>query len=185
VPARCRATPALPLQAMIIATASAGRPVPATWWSALQDRLRTQPTGIASKAALQSLLRCQLDGRCKDEAQQLGLALMTAANRTPADPDDLTLYAQFAQIRLGDTQLALALMEDAVKLDPRNPLLWYQWGQGLALAARYTEALAAADQIDQLDRWLRHRSKSANLRKLVTELQRTRARSTAAPPQEP
>lgn len=163
--------PAMPLQALLIATNSTGQPVSDEWWSELTDRYRQRARTVSSGVALQNLVSCQISGLCRFPRERLLHVLMAAASQEPTDPETLSLYAHFAQSQLGDPSLALTLLQDAAELDPGNPLRWYQLGQALALAGRYSEALDAADRMDQADRWKRHHSKAVALRKLVHDVQ--------------
>lgn len=159
---------AMPLQALMIARSSAGQSIEEEHWSKLRQLL-TRRMDTQSVVALQSLVRCQLDGRCKFP-DQLARTLAVAAERRPQNAEVLAIYSHLARLSLGDIRLADELMHRAVEIAPGSPIMHYQWGQALAVRGDFAAALASADRIDALDPWRRHRSKSAALRKLVDDL---------------
>lgn len=173
--ARLPGASALPLQGLLIAEAQAGRAIAAERWEQLFELLHSRPLDRQSQMAVLSLVECEGSGDCSFPPERMVRMLGLAASSQPPDPDVLIAYASYALTRLHDIALAAELYAEAVRVDPANPLRRSTQGQFFAIVGRYDEAHAEADAMDRLDRWHRHRSKSAALRRFIDDLRRQRS----------
>jgi hypothetical protein len=110
----------LPEVALIMLASRTGKPIDATWWTSMHDKLGHRAPTIEDASAIESLTMCQREGRCAlDDARMLDIYL-TAANHEQPDPKVLNSYAIFAFNRLHDGELALQLARDAaMSRDPQ------------------------------------------------------------------
>jgi Flp pilus assembly protein TadD len=84
----------------------------------------------------------------REEAEELALAL---AEELPERAEPLTVLAAAALSR-SDTGTALAFLERALALEPRNALAWYQKARGLLARGDARGALSAFRNAVELDR---------------------------------
>jgi hypothetical protein len=165
---------ALPLQALLIAASRAGNGDDPKLWKALHTHLRDHRMDVQTVAAILGLVNCAGEGECSFPLQQLIGALIIGVNRERPSADLFVAYGTLALTHLNDRLLADELFRAAVDAEPRNPLRWHSYGQFLAIEGRFDEAEQAAQTMEYLDGWHRHRSKSDALRTMIEQLRAQR-----------
>lgn len=111
----------LPEQGMIIALSSTGREVPAAVWDKFRSKLRAHKVGVEQISALRGTLECRIRGLCFYDDQQLLETMLVALDKNPQSALVHVQYANFAWNVAGEPDLAIALMREAVRLDPGQP----------------------------------------------------------------
>ena len=111
-------------QGLIVALSRSGRDVPAATWERFRGKLRRHDAGVEDISALRGVLECRIRQLCHYDDQQLLDTVLVAVERNPGSPLVLVQYSNFAWNVAADPQLAITLMREAVRLDPRD--LQYQ-----------------------------------------------------------
>lgn len=112
--------PPLGEQGQLVILAHAGREAPAGLWENLRRKLGARPISPEAESVTYNLVACRLAGCALDDRElQVTLATLVSGN-----PDSATLrvqYANFAFNTMRDPALAIALMRDAIQLEPEVP----------------------------------------------------------------
>ena len=107
-------------QALIIALSHKGRPAPAEIWDRFREKLDAGIAGPQQVSALHGVVECAAKGDCKLDNEQLLQTFGVALQRNPGSATIHSLYANFAWSVMGDTRLAIDMMEEASRLAPGN-----------------------------------------------------------------
>lgn len=110
-------------QALIIMDGRTGQPIPAARWDSFRTKLARRQAGPQELAALKGVVNCRVKKRCTLDDQQLLLTFGVALQRNPRSGRIHADYANFAYNVLGDRELAVRVMRDAVRLGPDEPAL--------------------------------------------------------------
>lgn len=110
----------LPEQAIIIMLGQASEPVPPATWLRFREKLALGAAGPEQISAIYGVLACRVNGSCKLDDVQLYRTLLTALDANPNSATIHSLYANFAWSVMGDTELAVSMMEQAVQLAPAD-----------------------------------------------------------------
>lgn len=111
----------LPEQGLIIALSRTGRQVPDEVWERFRMKLRAREAGVEHVSALYGTLECRIRRLCSYDDQQLLETMLVALDRNPRSALIHVQYANFAWNVGGEPELAIALMREAVRLDPTHP----------------------------------------------------------------
>ena len=109
----------LPHSALLMLAANTGQPVQHVWWNEMSTRLRANPVGIQEISAIASLTRCAREGRCEFPPARM-LATFQAALAHGPNPEILNIEADYFLNIMRQPQAALALWQDAIKLNPQE-----------------------------------------------------------------
>lgn len=101
-------------QALLMIAGHTGRTPDGSWWQSMIDKLKRHPPSAEGKAAIYSLLMCQIKGQCPRQPQQMLAVYMSALSHPGADFQLLVGYSQFAAYELGDLPLAQRVAHDAI-----------------------------------------------------------------------
>lgn len=148
---RLRNSNMLPDQASLVLAARTGRPLQRSWWDHMQSRLRERPIGPQETGALGGLMTCAIERRCAfppdDMLDTFGAALSHGAN-----PEVLSVYANYALNALEDPELALRLWSEAKALNPNEPQYRISVIKLLIHVGRYDDAWLEIGQLRGLGR---------------------------------
>lgn len=120
-------------QALIIMDARSGRAVPASVWESFRAKLSAKGAGPQEVLALHGVSNCRIQGKCRFDDQELFRTFLVALERNPRSATLHLLYANFSYSVTKDTNLAVRMMREAVRLQPDN--LSYQAGLAQYLLA--------------------------------------------------
>ncbi len=146
----------LPEQGIIIASSRTGRPVPVEVWGQFRAKFTNRKVGVEQISALRGVLECRIRRLCVLDDQQLLATLLVAMQSNPDSALVHVQYANFAWNVAGEPELAIALMREAVRLEPENP-------QYMVNLVRYLRASNGA------------REEISKIEEKVTEIDRTGA----------
>lgn len=110
--------PVLPLQALILLPAQAGRAVPGEVWERFRTRLAHGGFRAEHISALHAVSQCRIEGRCAFDDGELLHTFLTVLEQFPTNATALTMYANFSWNVLEDRALAIQLQRDAVATSP-------------------------------------------------------------------
>lgn len=110
-----------PLQALIFINGRAHRPIDPRWWHAIVEKLHSRAPSQSDIGAIIFLFKCQQDGDCPVQKQQLLDAFVAGLERSGGNANLISAYADFALRELGDVALAERMSRDAVAARPSNP----------------------------------------------------------------
>lgn len=155
-----------PLQAMVFMQARQGLPVPAAWWAALGEQLRSQALGAENVDALYSLVQCASDGICRFDAQdlrQLGELLDVGVRAHPDSAEMVTLRANYEARVVHRYPAAYADMLRAVALDPARFAFWANLAELQIAGGQLGPAAASLERLRELDAFGLHHAQRAAL----------------------
>jgi hypothetical protein len=105
-------------QARIQLDARTGRKTPDEVWQRMQRKLARHTVSASDVAAVAALVSCDLEGHCALPPREMVAIFLAALGHEPPSVEVLGIYANYAQNRLGDTELALRLTRQAVQQAP-------------------------------------------------------------------
>lgn len=108
----------LPDQALVYVHAIRGERTPAEVWERLQKKLTIRRAGPEYIGALRGVLDCRLAGNCLLEDEALFNTLLVALESNPHSALIASLYANFAFNVIGDSDLAIRVGRDSIRLAP-------------------------------------------------------------------
>ena len=111
-------------QGVIVALSRTGRGVPPAAWERLRAKLRRGPAGPEHVNALRGILECRIKNLCTLDDQQLLDTLLVALDRNPESSLIHIQYANFVWNVAGDRELAIAVMREAIRLEPGRVQYW-------------------------------------------------------------
>lgn len=121
--AQARAAPGgsiLAEEATIVFAVRNGLAVDPQWWRQLRAKLARRAAGAQDVAALGAMTDCVVESVCKIPHDEMIASFTTALAHGP-QANLLGVYANYALNELGDAELALRLMQEAVVLAPQEP----------------------------------------------------------------
>jgi hypothetical protein len=130
-------------QGLIMIAGHTGRTPDNAWWQSMINKLQRHPPGAGGRAAIYSLLMCQIKGPCPREPRQMLAVYMSALSHPDVDPQLLTGYSQFAAYELGDLPLAQRVARDAVARSHNSVIIREALGpilQGEVKSSSHNEA---------------------------------------------
>lgn len=143
----------LPDQALVYVHAMRGEKTPKEIWDRFQRKLSARQAGPEDINALRGVLDCRLAGFCVLEDADIFNTLLVALERNPQSAVIASLYANFAFNVLGDTDLAIQVGRDCIRLAPSE----------LEFRANLARMLAAAEpdslELSQLIGYIRANDK--------------------------
>lgn len=109
-------------QALIILGSRAGDQLPEVVWTRFGEKMLRRPAGPQELAALEGVVECRVEQRCRfaDEHQLFGL-LVNIVQQNPRSSRLRGIYANYAFNVVGDRELAMRMIREAVALSPRDP----------------------------------------------------------------
>ena len=140
--AHARAAPGgsiLAEEATIVFAVRNGIAVDPQWWQQLRAKLARRAASAQDIAALGALTDCVVERLCKLPTDEMIASFTTALAHGP-QANLLDVYGNYALNELGDTELALRLMQEAVVLAPREPQHRDNLVRLLIALGRYDEA---------------------------------------------
>ena len=111
-----------PLQALIYLDGRAHRPVNPEWWQRILARLQDGVPSQTDIDAIIFLMRCQLDGDCPVQKQELLSVFVAALAKSNGNIYLMAAYADFAWRELGDADLAERMARTVAEIRPQVPL---------------------------------------------------------------
>ncbi len=145
----------LPEQALIILSASHGRPLPDDVWPSFRAKLTKRRAGPQEQGALKAVVDCRISGRCRfEDEQQLFDTLQKVLRANPHSALMHAIYGNYAFNVMRDPELAVAMLREAVRLAPAQ--LAYRTG-----LARFLVASNLRDSPEVEDALARLRSANA------------------------
>lgn len=105
-------------QVLLAMSNALDRPIEERWWQSIRNKLQDGPLAAADVNAVMILTRCQVSGECRFDPQKLLNVYFTVLDKSKTRPMLLVSYADFAFAVLGDRQLAIRALEDAVEISP-------------------------------------------------------------------
>lgn len=139
----------LPVQSMLVFAARTNAPLQPDWWKELQGKLSQRPAGPQELLAMNNLTQCAIEGRCDFPKDEM-LMTFSAALSTGPNPEALNIYANYAVLVLDDSDLALNLWRDAVRLSPRTAQYHRNLAELLITLKRYGEAREQIGKLREL-----------------------------------
>ena len=165
-------------QALIYINGKTKRPIDPRWWQSIIARLKSHPPSKADVSAVIFLYRCQMDGDCPLQPNEMMATFIAALTRSGGNLNLTSAYAEFASRVLGDGELAERLARDVVAAAPQEATYRANLVRFLIQSHKYD---AAATEISKLAKLNRLSSLDSLLATLTRQLAEARARAEAAP----
>lgn len=105
-------------QGLIVTLSRSGQEVPPAVWERFRRKLRDHDAGVEHISALRGVLDCRMRALCSFDDQQLLESMLVALERNPESALVHVQYANFAWNIAGERELAIALMREAMRLEP-------------------------------------------------------------------
>ncbi len=166
----------LPDQASLIFAAHLGAPMPDSWWSDMQAKLRNQPIRPQELTAIASLTDCAIAKKCVFPQAQM-LATYAALSSRGPNAEAASMHGNYVLNVLGDSAQALRLWQQAAALRPDERQYHISLVKLFVYLGRYDEARA---QIAALRRIGRLGANEAIAKSMEARLQETIAHATSA-----
>jgi len=139
----------LPQQALIFMNSRMGLPLKDAWWDSMIAKLKTRRPGVQDESSLAALTKCDCEGACPLSKEKMTAAFLAALSHEPPSARLLATYGDYAWSVLGDRDLALRMIGEAVTASPREPA--YRITEIRMLVA-LDRTMAARDKYRQLER---------------------------------
>jgi hypothetical protein len=110
----------LPEQALIFMNSRMHLPLKDAWWSSMIAKLKARQSGVQDDSSLAALVSCELDGSCELPANRMKEAFQAALTHPSPSARLQATYSDYAWNVLGDKQLALEMINGAVKAAPNE-----------------------------------------------------------------
>jgi hypothetical protein len=107
-------------QGQIIMLGRAGKPVPPVLWEQLRQKLARKGLSPEQGALIHSLVDCRVRSQCRFDDLELQKTLLQSVSDNPNSVVLRVQYSNFAYNAMADPELAIALMRDAIQLEPDN-----------------------------------------------------------------
>ncbi len=157
-------------QALITMRARTSQPVPPELWRSFRAKLERRPAGPDEVSALFGVSECRLLKQCVLDDNELFRTFLVALERNPSSAVLHSRYANYAFNALGERQLAVRMMREAVRLAPDDPM--YQAGLAKFLLASNLRDREAQELISKLRAANRDGSLDGELRQIEQIRQR-------------
>jgi len=166
-------------QAALLLAARTNSPIRPEWWQDMYSKLRQRALGPQERAAIESLLSCDLAGHCRFPTSAM-LDLFGAALEAGADPEVLNMYGNYVLNRLDDPALALRLWQEASRLRPAEAQYHVSLAKLLIAMGRYEEARQQIGRLRELGIGQHHAAADALERLLQSRLGKGQAKTVTA-----
>jgi hypothetical protein len=111
----------LPQQALIFMNSRMHVALEDRWWDSMIARLRARKSTVQDEGALEQLSSCQITGDCDLPKQRMLDAYFAALSHPKPSARLLNMYGTYAWEVLGDHNLGVHMVQDAVAANPREP----------------------------------------------------------------
>lgn len=141
--------------ATLVFAARSGMPVQSSWWQELRAKLAARPAGPQDISALAAMTDCVLAAQCDFPINEMLDTFATALTHGPS-ANLLSTYANYAFNVLGDSELALRLLDETITLEPKEPEHRVGLVRVLIALDRFDEAqtqIAALRRLGRLDQY--------------------------------
>lgn len=109
----------LPEQALIILSASHGRPLPEGVWQSFRGKFMKRKAGPQEVGALKAVVDCRVSGRCRFDDEQMLFDVLQVALESNMDSAVMhAIYGNYAFNVMRDQELAVAMLREAVAMSP-------------------------------------------------------------------
>jgi hypothetical protein len=162
------------LQALIFINGRAHRPIDPHWWQAIVEKLRARAPSQSDIAAIIFLFRCQQDGDCPMQKQELLDAFIAGMERSDGNLNLMSAYSDFTLRELGDIPLAERMSRAAADAQPGNPVYRENLIRLLISTRQFDKIAAEMEALQKLNRL-------GALDKDIATLQSQSAAAQAAP----
>lgn len=149
----------LPEHATLVFAARSGVPLKPEWWRSLQDKLAGHAPGPQDISALAAMTNCVLENLCRFPVDEMLRSFGLALSHQPSGKL-LSVYANYVLNVLGDSALALRLLEDAIALEPKESEHRVGMARVLIALNRFDAAQAQIDELRRLGRFGQYRDKA-------------------------
>jgi protein O-mannosyl-transferase len=156
----------LPEQALIFMNARMHLAIKDAWWDSLAAKLKARKATVQDESSLAALTQCAREGRCELPANRMMQAYTAALSHPNPSARLLANYADYCWSVLGDRELGLRMIEDAVKTAPNEPAYLITQVRMLAIESRRDEALQTLERLQTLNYGGRLSSDISQLRAL-------------------
>jgi hypothetical protein len=149
---RARAVPGgsiLPQQASLVFAARFNLEPDPQWWVQLREKLVRRPPGAQDIAALAAMTECMVADRCHFPPEQMVPTFTSALSHGP-QAILLSAYGNYALNELGDGDLALRLLREAVSLSPREAQHHINLARLLIALKQFDEAQREIDAVRRI-----------------------------------
>jgi hypothetical protein len=167
------------LQALIFVSGHAHRPIDPGWWRAIVQKLHDRAPSVTDIDAIISLFRCQLDGGCPVQKQELADTFAAALARSAGNVNLISAYSDFALQELGDAELAERMGREAVSASPHTPVFRENLIRLLIATGQFDKAETEIAQLQSLNVLGALDSEVAELQRALREAKASRGE---APP---
>ena len=130
-------------------------PVQSSWWQELRAKLAARPAGPQDISALAAMTDCVIAAQCDFPINEMLDTFTTALAHGPS-ANLLGTYANYAFNVLGDSELALRLLDETITLEPKEPEHRVGLVRILIALDRFDEAqtqIAALRRLGRLDQY--------------------------------
>lgn len=110
----------LPEQATIVVLSRTGQEVDRETWDRFRDKLSRRAAGPQEYNALYGVTDCRVRRQCVLDDQQLFEAYLAFLQRNPRSAKAHAMYSNLAYNVLGDSDLAIEMAREAIRLAPRS-----------------------------------------------------------------
>jgi len=111
----------LPQQALIFMNSRMHIPLEDRWWDSMIAKLKARKSTVQDESSLEQLSSCQTIGECDLPKQRMLDVYMAALSHPNPSARLLNMYGMYAWEVLGDRQLGLRMLQDAVAANPKEP----------------------------------------------------------------
>lgn len=142
----------LPDQALIILQSREGATVSEAVWKRFGEKLMRHSVGPQELSALEGVVECRAAGGCQfADERPFFTILVTTVQANPQSSRLRAIYANYAFNVIGDAELAMRVMREAVALAPQDPD-YRSWLVRMGLASNLLEPVEAKEAMELLSR---------------------------------
>jgi hypothetical protein len=141
----------LPQQALIFMNSRMHVPLEDRWWDSMIAKLKARKSTVQDESALEQLGSCQTLDECDLPKQRMLDAYLAALSHPNPTARLLNMYGMYAWEVLGDHELAVRMLQDAVNTDPREPAYGITLVRMLTDQGRLDEARQALRKLQILN----------------------------------
>ncbi|MBS0571259.1 MAG: hypothetical protein JSS28_11660 [Proteobacteria bacterium] len=140
------------LQALIYINGRAHRAIDPRWWQAIVEKLHNRAPSQSDIAAIIFLFKCQQDGDCPLQRQQLLDTFVAGLQRSEGNLNLMSAYADFALRELHDVALAERVSREVVATAPANPVYRENLIRLLVSTRQFDKIAPEMDALQKLNR---------------------------------
>jgi hypothetical protein len=138
-------------QATLVFAARSGMPLQSSWWEEMRAKLAARPAGPQDISSLAAMTDCVLAAECNFPVNEMLHTYTTALMHGPS-ANLLSTYANYVLNVLGDSELALRLLEETITLEPKESEHRVGLARVLIALNRFDEAQAQIAALRRLGR---------------------------------